>query len=1286
MPHQLFERAADRFGDRPAVRCEDRRLTYAETEARANRLARHLRERGVRRGSLVGILLERSESVPIAILAVLKAGAGYVPLDPDYPADRIAGILSDSAAVALVTESGFREKHAGYAGTVIELDSHAHAIASHPADRLSLPLDPTDPAYVIFTSGSTGRPKGVLVEHRSAEHLVKAERELYGLTEAEVVWHGFSVAFDASVEELWAALAHGGELVIGTRAMIQAVNELPTTLSRFGVTFFSTVPTLLAMLEGDLPTVRTLILGGEACPPELVPRWGKPGRILWNTYGPTEATVIATAAKCEPGKPVTIGKPLRGYAVYLLDESLQPVPPGEEGEIVIGGIGVARGYIGRPDLTAEKFLDSPFRTGERLYRTGDIGRWNVDGDLEFRGRRDGQVKLRGFRIELAEIDAALLEHDGVRAAACRVFDADGVRTLVAFVVPKAEVKFAPDAVRKALRSRLPAYMIPAAIETLAELPTLPSGKVDRARLPAPTRAALPETPAVPPETPLEAKLVAVWAALFSRPAVSVTDDFFLDLGGHSMLAARLASRLRAEPGLEAVSVVDVYQHPTVRGLAAHLGRATEPPPPPAAPRAPVPRLRHFLCGLGQLLFLYPILAVVSLQWVGPYLVYASLIADDWPTVPAAAVAVLSLSVIFPALLVLGVAAKWLLLGQVKPGWYPLWGWFYLRWWTARAILSVVPTRYLVGTPWLGRYARLLGAKVGRNVYLGTDALFPFDLLEIGDDAAVGSDVSLRGCRVEGGWLIVDRISVGAGAVVGNRSLIQAGGRIEAGGKLDELSFLSGKQIVPAGETWAGSPAVPAGSFHSPPPRRPSIGRSLVLNSLYALGAFLLPVVAILAFLPAVIGLNALGHATSGYWYLLAAPLGAVSFVVSFALLLAAVKWALLGRVKAGTYPRHGFFQFRRWFVDRLAEMSLDVTGTLYATIYLNPWYRLMGAKVGRMAEVSTATAVNHDLLTLGPESFLADAVTVGAAQVDANTVTLGPVTVGAKAFAGNGAHLPPGGLLGDDALLGCQSLLPPAAIQKSSGWVGSPAFFLPQRESSTQFPDHALTKPTRKLWLLRGFIEFFRVTLPATALLVLTSLLISATVALDDDWPLAAVLAVFPLLYALAGITAALFVVLLKWIVIGRYRPTERPLWSSFVWRTELVTGLREHLADFYLVALLRGTPFLPWFFRLMGARIGRRVYLDTTDLCEHDLTTLGDEAELNDECTLQTHLFEDRVMKVSSVDVGAGATVGAWTLVLYDTVIEPNAVIGELSLLMKGERLPAGTRWAGIPARADGG
>ena len=498
--HELFEQQADVHPESIALVCGEQRMTYGELERQANQLARFLRGRGVRRGDHVGLWLPRSLDAHIALLGILKAGAAYVPLDPEYPAERVGFILSDCQARVLVTSSelaaqagvafpftpatspGESEKvrrrldptdglgnvdrlssipskpgqgrgrlvpasskpviSAGdepspplpkdarrcvqlgvFSGEILALDERQGEIAAQPSDRLGRAetgATPGDLCYVIYTSGTTGSPKGVEIEHRSACHLVRAEGKLFQVQSSDRVYQGFSLAFDASVEEVWLAYFAGATLVVGTREMVRSGAALSRKLAEAGVTVLSCVPTLLAMMEEDAPTVRLLILGGETCPPDLVKRWWQPQRRVFNTYGPTEATVIATYAECRPDEAVTIGQPVPNYEACVLDEQLRPAPPGVSGELCLGGIGLARGYLGRPELTREKFIAVAAAGSQtrRFYRTGDLVRWTPDGSrLEFLGRIDTQVKLRGFRVELGEIESALLKCPGVQAAA-----------------------------------------------------------------------------------------------------------------------------------------------------------------------------------------------------------------------------------------------------------------------------------------------------------------------------------------------------------------------------------------------------------------------------------------------------------------------------------------------------------------------------------------------------------------------------------------------------------------------------------------------------------------------------------------------------------------------------------------------------------------------------------------------------------------------------------------------------------------------------------------------------
>lgn len=1306
--HQIFEQRAAESPEAAAVACRGMETTYGDLDHAANRLARVLRARGVGRGDRVGLLLPRSAEVYVALLATLKAGAAYVPLDPDYPADRIGYILENCQARALITVSDLAPRASASATEIVTLDALAdelNAVGDAPLPAIEVGVEPDDACYIIYTSGSTGRPKGVEIAHRSACHLVEAEGILFGVLPEDRVYQGFSIAFDASVEEIWLAFHAGATLIVGTREMAQAGPELAPMLTSARVTVFSTVPTLLALFEHDLPTLRLLILGGEPCPPDLVARWHRPGLRLVNTYGPTEATVIATYADCDPARPVTIGRPVPGYRVYLLDSQLRPVAEGEPGEIHIGGPGLARGYVGLPELTREKFIDNPFLGPDdpwpRLYRSGDLGRWNGAGEIEFVGRIDTQVKLRGFRVELSEIEAVLLECPGVRACVVTLReDEPGLPRLVGYVVPKTRTPLDSRAIRERLHARLPSYMVPARFEPIEQLPTLASGKVDRAALPAP-QALDDEPPPVGDDaalSQLERTLLRAWSRLFAPTAVSIHDDFFHDLGGHSLLAARVVSELRNDPAerLQSLSVLDLYKHPTIGDLAASLEREREhnhpadstEPPSPTAPRTfhePSSR-QHVLCALAQLAAFYLVFGLFSLQWLAPYLTYTWMIERGARVFDALASALGMLVAVYPAMLVISIALKWLVIGRFRAGEYPLWGWTYFRWWLVGMVQEITPVDYLAGTPLLSWYYRLLGARIGSNVYLGSSCLGVFDLITIGDDAVIGFETDLAGACVEDGLLKIGPITIGRGAEVGNRSVVREHAEIADGARLDDLSLLPVGVRIPADERWAGSPARRVGARAGAAGPRPALLQRLAMGLLFAIGSLVVPVLVIGAIFPGLIVIYSLERTTPGAWYLLASPLVALVFVVVLCLEIAAVKWLVLGRVRSGRYSLHGLFYARKWFVDQLLDLSLDVVGPLYATIYLNPWYRLLGARLGRRAEISTASFLSPDLLTIDDEGFIADAVSLGAAHVGDGAFQIDPVRIGRRAFVGNSALLPPGATLADNTLIGCLSTVPTntsGVASEGTSWLGSPAVFLPQRQESHRFDAEQTFRPTRKLWLQRAVIEFFRIILPLTGFIVLTCLLLSVASTLLRVFSLGILLALFPLLYAGFGAAAALIVVAIKWIMMGRYQPGEHPLWCPFVWKTELVTALYENLARLFLVDMLCGTPFLPVYLRMLGARMGRRVWLGTAEFTEFDLATIGDDAAVNEDATIQTHLFEDRVMKMSRVTIGARCTVGSQSVVLYDTEMRAGSSLGSLSLLMKGESLPAGSRWEGSPARA---
>jgi non-ribosomal peptide synthetase-like protein len=600
----------------------------------------------------------------------------------------------------------------------------------------------------------------------------------------------------------------------------------------------------------------------------------------------------------------------------------------------------------------------------------------------------------------------------------------------------------------------------------------------------------------------------------------------------------------------------------------------------------------------------------------------------------------------------------------------------------------VPVDYLSGTPLLNLYFRLLGARIGEDVKFSTTNLDVPDLISIGSDSVLSYQAALTCAHVQGGWLDIQPIEVGRNCHIGPNALMNGGSRLGNGAALDQLSMLPRGEEIPAGELWSGSPAQPAGmSVHS---SRATTGRSRALTKFiqgagYVVLCALLAICAIAPLGPGMALLTKVEQESSGLTFLLFTPAVALSFVVFMALELAVLKWLIVGRLKPGKYPVHGGFYVRWWFVDKLMALSLDILKPIYATLYLAPWYRMLGVHLGARAEVSTASGITLDLLSIGQESFIADAVVLGVPVIDGDHLILEETKIAPRAFVGNSALVPAGTAIGEDVLIGCLSVPPideARALEKGSSWFGIPAIYLPQRAQEQQFDEGSTFRPPTHLVLQRLAIEGIRVILPLTVLIALNSLLIGLVSNMAIHHEVLSLILLFPFCFMGAATLAGAFVVLLKWLVIGRYRPAVLPLWNRFVWCSELVTSTYENLAVPMVCELLKGTPFLPMYWRLLGAKFGKRVFCDTTDITEFDMVTVGDGTSLNWECGLQTHLFEDRVMKISAVRVGASCCIGSLAIALYDSEMQEGAALGGLSILMKGETLPSKTSWIGSPAR----
>lgn len=1285
----FFEDSARRYPSNIAIEEGGKKYTYAQADALANQIANYLKEQSVGIEDKVTILLPRRAETVIVMLGVLKAGAAFIPLDPEIPADRVNFIMEDAGAKLLVTSDEILGRIGNQFASfpIYNIDKEFADLRSYP-DTLPQVLGRHDDnlCYMIYTSGTTGKPKGVLLMHKNAVTYVRAARKIYPIGSTDRALQGFSVSFDASVEEIWVPLSVGATLVVGTFEIMRSGDRFSSILQSLNISFLSCAPTLLSMVKDDIPSLRILIFGGEACPMDIANRWCNPQRVVYNTYGPTEATVVATYKVLKPCEEVTIGKALDGYEVLLVDDELNPVSaPDIEGEILIGGDSIARGYLNRDDLTARKFITTARYSGamKRYYRTGDIAKYDSGGELLFVGRADAQVKVRGFRVELAEIEGLLMQDEAVQAAAVTL-DSNTLQ-LAAFVVLRQGMTINRALIAKQFRQVLPYYMIPSTLDVIDALPMTTSQKIDRKRLPAPS------TPLsfssgkkiIPASSPLARELVAVIAANISRDDISMDDHFFNDLGGHSLLAAIVVSQLRSKPMFENMSVVDIYKFPVLADLAAELEKKR-----PAAGEThqqrdtyEAPAWKYYLCSACQGVSLIFLTLLFGLEWLGPFFVYSYYYSADYGVLDSIYISLFAYFLILPCLTLFSVAFKWLILGRIRPGRYKLWGSYYFRFWIVAKVTAICPVIYFTGTSIMNYFLRLMGAKIGKNTYINTSAIDAFDLLEIGDNVSVCTDSHLRGYTIEDGWLKIGKISLADGAFVGTRCCLAPDSKMGANSSIDDLSLVPEGAAVPDNENWGGSPAKKIGVNEPKPCARLWTFRFFMLS---LVSVFIIPMVTMVAFFPGMLAVAHINYISSIWNFAWVTLFIGVSFVVLLTTIIAFFKWLLLGNIKEGKYRVNSLFYYKKWFFDQLMKLSLQVIGTLYTTLYLQKWFKLLGVKMGKRVEISTVEFISPDLLVTGDECFLADSVSVGASYVRNGYIEIAKTYIGNRTFVGNSAVLSPGTRLGDDVLVGVLSKMKDDDIPVKDGtnWFGSPAVFLPRRDVNHDFSLKRTYKPSRLLFFYRYFIEFFRVVLPSTFFILMAGVITDAASYLQIENNLGQMILWFPFLYIATSVFGILVMALIKWLVIGRYVPQNKPLWSGFVWRSELVTGLYENFLVLFCLNVLTGTPFIKYPLRLLGCKIGKRACLFTTQFTEFDLVHIGDRVALNDNCTIQTHLFEDRVMKMSYVTLDENASVGGKAVVLYDAVMEKNTVLEPLSVVMKNETLTADNRFIGAPAK----
>jgi non-ribosomal peptide synthetase-like protein len=1297
---EIFASAVASAPHAVAMMTMERKLTFAQVDHEATSLARGLIRRGIGPGDVVGLWGPRGPELLICQIAIAKTGAAWLPFDADAPVERIETCLLDAEAKGLLTSEAFAVKAHGVvtAPVLTEADLIDRADQT-PVDARKAGATPDHPAYMIYTSGSTGAPKGIVITGRNICHYLRSANETYRIGRSDIVFQGASIAFDLSMEEIWIPYLAGATLFVATPAVMGEAEALPDLLEEVGVTVLDTVPTLLALMPRDIKTLRVIILGGEACPPAVASRWCRPGRTIFNSYGPTEATVVATVAEVRPDEPVTIGGPIANYTCYVADEANNLLERGVEGELLIGGPGVALGYLKRDSLTAEKFIPNPFDstgTDPILYRSGDAVVLEADGKIGFRGRIDDQVKIRGFRVELGEIEAKLSVLPGVSQAAVVLRNDDGLDQLVAFLVAKKGATLEAKQLRAELREVLPPYMVPSRYEPREILPRLSSGKVNRnvlkkEPLTAPSAGEAQEDP----QTETERLLLEAAQKVLPPQSIPFDADFFLDLGGHSLLAARFVGIVRLTPSLAGITLQDMYSARTLRAIAGLLdAKAAETGGPKDLSFTPPPLLRRFLCGLAQAICLPFFIAMATAQWLGIFVSYM-LLTDTDASIWQEIISLLGVYVIVNIVtVILAIALKWLVIGRFKPGRYPIWGVYYFRWWVVQRMLTLTHIKWFQGSPLMRVYLQALGAKIGQDANISELEIGAVDLLTIGAGTTVGARTKFANVSFVGGDMIVGPIVVGPDCYIGSSAALEHDVVLEEGAELRDLTALEPFTRVGAWEIWDGSPGRCVGSVDKEslrPFAEVSSGKRALQTFVYALLLLAIPPVGLLPLFPAFWVFDRIDEllglaATSRMLYMAAIPIMAwpTSFVMVLVTVafIVVVRWTVLPRVREGVYSVFSWFYLRKWAVSLATEVTLETLSSLYATVYMRNWYRLMGAKIGKDSEISTNIPGRYDLVEIGDKCFIADEVILGDEDVRRGWMRLEKTRTGSRVFIGNDGVLPPGADIPDGALIGIKSK-PPANEEMSPGdtWFGSPPIKLPVRQKFDAGGANWTYEAPRWKKFARAVFEAVHISLPTMLYITFGTWAIEwfgPAVLEGAYWQ---VLWMFVASSTLIALAMMVVVICVKWATMGRYEPVTKPMWSWWAMRTEAMAVLYWGLAGKAVLEHLRCTPFLPWALRLLGAKFGKGCVLDMTDITEFDCIEVGDFCNLNALSALQTHLYEDRVMKVGRVTIGFGVTVGSGSTVLYDTHVGDFARLGPLTIVMKGESIPAHTEWTGAPA-----
>jgi non-ribosomal peptide synthetase-like protein len=1352
--------------------------TYAQLDRAAAEVARAVGEHLAKYSghsheneSIVAVLLPReTASLYASQLGVSRAGAAFTCLDPLFPNDHIRAVLVDADARVILTDAAGAARLAAadlvgdrFVIDVAALTDAARSASPHsqatsaalqtkgqttfafmsptdraPASTTTPPttsaststftpptIDPRSLAYVIYTSGTTGKPKGVMIEHHSVANLVNADKARYGLDHTDRVAQFSSPAYDSSIEETWLAFAVGATLVLLDDETVRLGPDLIPWLNNERISVFCPPPTLLRTTGCEnprqaLPNVKLVFVGGEALPQDLSDLWSD-GRWLENGYGPTECTVTVVRTRMYSGLAVTIGQPIIGHTAHILDESLQQVPVGVEGELCISGVGVARGYRNRPEVTAEKFVDHP-ELG-RIYRTGDLARLATCGNFEFLGRIDGQVKLRGYRVELAAIDSLLGQCSGVLEAACRVQGNEGAHIIVAHIVAS-DTNAPPhfDALRDALTKALPSYMVPSKFVLIDRVPRTIGGKIARAKLPevdAGVALQARDTPAIAPSNEHERIILNAFARALKRTdELSIDDDFFITLGGDSLSAVGALCTLRTHPPTARLTVRDLYMFRTTQRLAqraqelqlkfvANFNGATHSngantqtnaqqnsaatttiehinaPRERAGERAANPLLAALAQSLGLIASLITTGAVayalvfLALPALANTLGIKILIALS-PVLIAIALAIYSAFTI-----TLAVLAKRVLLGRVRATTMPVFSARYLRFWSVQQIARTIPWGMLEGTIFFNSVLRLLGARVGKNVHIHRSVDIrggAWDLLTIGNNVTLAQESSVGMVELCDGQLVLAPVTIGNGCTIDVRAGVSHNTNMEPGSSLGALSWLHEGEYIPTGERWDGVPAQKVGMTE--PATANARGQSIDPVKHALLTLLSLWVQTTISALPwmalTYLYIDApVNPRTNPFAFLLFVLVGAPACVIT-GLLAQALSLRLLARTRPGAVNRWSAEYICIWAKSHALERAcLWLSGTLFWPT----WLRLAGMRIGRGCEISTIIDVVPDTVTIGDTCFFADGIYFAAPRVHRNVVTIGATTLGNNTFIGNHAVIPAGHAYPHDFFVGVSTVANASIASADSAWFGHPPMQLPRREVVEV--DRSLThNPSAIRYINRLLWEALRFLLPVYPIAVAAAWIIALAAARANTNFNAPTIAfvIAPLATLAAAIAMIGCIIFLKWTLIGRVKPGQHVLWSCWCSRWDFLFVAWSFYARGFL-ARLEGTVFLTVFLRMIGVRIGKRVVLGSgfTQVVDPDMLSIGDNATVD--CNFQAHSFEDRILKIDHVHIGSGASLGHHAVLFYGANIGDGALVTPHSVIMKNERLDANATYAGCPA-----